>query len=45
MRATKQARLGLRLTEEHKARIVRAAAMTGQTAPPKVFRLSSAAAL
>ena len=27
----KQARLGLRLSEEHKARIERAAAMTGQT--------------
>jgi len=27
----KQARLGLRLTEEHKARIERAAALTGQT--------------
>ncbi len=30
-KAAKQARLGLRLTEEHKARIERAAAMTGQT--------------
>lgn len=30
-KATKQARLGLRLSEEHKARIERAAAMTGQT--------------
>ena len=30
-KAAKQARLGLRLTDEHKARIERAAAMTGQT--------------
>lgn len=30
-RTTKQARLGLRLSEEHKARIECAAAMTGQT--------------
>ncbi len=30
-KAEKQARLGLRLTNEHKARIERAAAMTGQT--------------
>ena len=30
-KTTKQARLGLRLTDEHKARIERAAAMTGQT--------------
>lgn len=30
-KAAKQARLGLRLSEEHKARIERAAAMTGQT--------------
>ncbi len=30
-KSTKQARLGLRLSEEHKARIERAAAMVGQT--------------
>ena len=31
LKARKQARLGLRLSEEHKERIERAAAMTGQT--------------
>lgn len=31
LKTVKQARLGLRLSEEHKARIERAAAMTGQT--------------